>query len=193
MIAKQTKGKCNSIIRNAIASGLRLDVDGHIILPSGVRASYSQSHAGYFRVSLGPTEGRRAFNVARIVCWLTHGDPPHETSQADHINRVRSDDSPENLRWATASQNALNTPESVRANWGNPCNLPQRRGQDHTMAKLTDHDVTRIRHIWESPCRPSQREIARRFGINQSQVQRIISGKRWGHIRAAIANAEAKP
>lgn len=167
------KGSCNELIRQAIAKGLSLR-DGRIILPSGKQATYMKTRAGYSVVSLGPENKRRVFLVGRIVCWLTHGEPPTDGHQVDHINRDRSDDRPENLRWFSASQNALNISEESKRRVIENC-LSMRIspcGEKHPFAKLSDKDVEEIRSS-----KQSQYKLAERFKVRQSTISKIKNGK----------------
>jgi hypothetical protein len=56
-----------------------------------------------------------------------------------------------------------------------------RRGERHGMAKLTEHQVREIRQL-AAAGRLSQREIGRRYGIDQSIVSDIHRRALWGHI-----------
>ncbi len=46
--------------------------------------------------------------VHRLVCSAWHGLPRDDSQIVDHINRCRSDNRPENLRWVTHRENAEN-------------------------------------------------------------------------------------
>ena len=106
------KGKCNSYIVEAIKSGLRYE-GGLLINGRGKVLKQTNTKSGYKKISLGPENKRRSFTVARLVCWLVHGEPPTPSHQVDHINRDRSDDHPDNLRWVTASENVYNSDSNI--------------------------------------------------------------------------------
>ena len=59
---------------------------------------------GYYRVILN----KIAFCCHRLVLWLT-GSQPSPSDFCDHINRNKSDNRPENLRWVSRSTNMVNT------------------------------------------------------------------------------------
>lgn len=80
-------------------------------LPAG-----SKRKDGYVRVVL---DGRRYF-AHRIVWYLKHGIDPGE-KQIDHINRVKSDNRPGNLRLATNYENAQNRLDPPRTRTGELC------------------------------------------------------------------------
>lgn len=50
--------------------------------------------------------------VHRIVAFAFHGNPPTEQHVVDHIDTNRQNNRPENLRWLTKLENALNNPIS---------------------------------------------------------------------------------
>lgn len=57
---------------------------------------------------------------------------------------------------------------------------PDKRGERHHLAKLTNKDVQEIRQLAAQGI--SKAEIAKRKGIDQSTVSRIVNHKRWLHI-----------
>ena len=63
----------------------------------------SKDNCGYLRVKL---DGQ-CYKIHRIIWALTHGFDPGEM-QVDHINRIKTDNSPQNLRLATHNQNMRN-------------------------------------------------------------------------------------
>lgn len=52
--------------------------------------------------------------VHRIVCSAFHGEAPSSQHIVDHINTIRMDNRPINLRWLTKLENALNNPITVK-------------------------------------------------------------------------------
>lgn len=58
--------------------------------------------------------------VHRIVAYAFHGEPPTKEHVVDHIDTNRRNNRPENLRWLTRLENALNNP-ITRARIENIC------------------------------------------------------------------------
>ena len=58
--------------------------------------------------------------VHRIVAYAFHGNPPTDQHVVDHIDTNRRNNRPENLRWLTRLENALNNP-ITRARIENIC------------------------------------------------------------------------
>ena len=57
----------------------------------------------------------------------------------------------------------------------------QRKGADVVTSKLSESDVLEIKDLLEKG-NHLQKEIARKFSINQSQVSYIKNGKYWKHL-----------
>jgi len=57
---------------------------------------------------------------------------------------------------------------------------PSQVGSDNNCSKLTESDVASIKDRLSIGER--QRDIAEAFGITQSQVSNIATGKQWGHV-----------
>lgn len=80
---------------------------------------------GYLRLQLG--KGKRV-TLHRAICLAFHGLPPSEDSVVRHLDDDRSNNSPENLAWGSASDNmkdsrrngTWNNQYSVRRGCGKP-------------------------------------------------------------------------
>ena len=56
------------------------------------------------------------------------------------------------------------------------------RGTEVYNSKLTIDDVLEIRRLWLTIPRPTQRELAKRYGLHQVTISQIVLRKRWAHI-----------
>jgi hypothetical protein len=77
--------------------------------------------------------------------------------------------SPDNCCWATASEQVKNRRAYV---------MPNKQGEKHPMAKLSDEDAEMIRALGDVLKR---REIAKMFSISVTTVGDIIKGRRRTH------------
>lgn len=58
--------------------------------------------------------------------------------------------------------------------------IPDRKGEQHSQAKLKESEVRAIREL---SGKISQKRIGIRFGINQATVCNIITGKTWRNVK----------
>jgi DNA invertase Pin-like site-specific DNA recombinase len=83
---------------------------------------------------------------------------------------------PGHLFLGTKSENSQ---DAVRKNRWHLCKGPNPRiqGERHGQSKLTENDARKI-IASDLPAK----KLARQFGIGETQVYRIKSGLRWGHL-----------
>lgn len=111
--------------------------------------------------------------VHRLVCAAFHG--PNSSKMAAHNDGNPSNNRPENLRWATAKENA----SDMILHGTRLC------GSRNPNARLGVRQISRIRSRSAEPLS----HLAADFGISSSQVLRVINGESWGHI----AGSKDKP
>lgn len=63
---------------------------------------------GYHRVTLTKHYKQNKYLVHRLVCKEFNGKPECINSQVDHINTIRTDNRPSNLRWVSNKENCNN-------------------------------------------------------------------------------------
>jgi hypothetical protein len=113
---------------------------------------------GYMRVQPG---ARRYRFVHRLVCAAFNGAPEGDL-QVDHINKIRDDNRPENLRWVTPADNKKN-----RA---------FRYGENHPHSKLNAKQVSEIKALLSVK---SNTEIGSLFGVARRTIADIRNGVTW--------------
>ncbi len=98
-----------------------------------------------------------------------------------HIDRNRSNDHVNNLRWATKAemlQHSKESPYVIEAKK----NLIQKRIQADGQ-KLTATKVMHIKKLLADPNRKTRlKMLAKQFGVSTMQLHRIKTGENWGHI-----------
>lgn len=67
---------------------------------------------GYRKVTLKTLGNSKHIGIYKLMAQAFIPNPENKP-QVDHINRNRSDDRLENLRWVTVSENQLNSPRNV--------------------------------------------------------------------------------
>lgn len=155
---RQARGSLLTQLHEAIAS----QTDECVLWSERNRNAYGYPTIRYNGAS------RRAH---RIVCEIAHGKPPFEKAHAAHSCGVRACVNPRHLRWATGSEN-----QKDRVAHGTSA-----RGERNHKTSLTADMVKEIRRIWATgDC--TQPELAAAFGITQSGVSSIVTGKNWGWL-----------
>jgi hypothetical protein len=151
-----------AFVNDALTSG----TDDCILWPTHLRMSDN----GYGRV---PHDGRTV-GAHRLVCILAHGPEPFAKADAAHRCGVRRCVNPRHVRWATRTENHLDTV----LHGTNP------RGERHGRAKLTEADVLEMRRM-RRVSGATHDEIGRQFGVSTSTAHNAITGRRWGYLEGA--------
>lgn len=128
-------------------------------------------HCGYVRAALYKDRKYHSALVHRLVAVAFIGPAPSESHQINHIDGDKTNNRADNLEWCTASENGTHA-------YRNGLSVP-RKGSQHGRSKLTEDQVREIRRLGGTM---TQREIAAHFSVNQPQIHRILSGKRWAHL-----------
>jgi len=126
-------------------------------------------NCGYLQVNLYNEGKQRRVTVHSLVAAAFIGKRP-EGFEINHIDADKKNNRAENLEYLTTSQNHKHAAE----------NLLGYRGELNGQSKLTADKVKEIKNLSESGL--SQRKIAKQFGINQSHVSDIVTGKKWKHL-----------
>lgn len=97
------------IVDHPYLAGVKCREDGAVFIPqSGTHKGHwafgARDHHGYRQVGIA----RKRCKVHRLICEAFHGACPPDKPEVDHINRNRSDNRPENLRWCSRSENCHN-------------------------------------------------------------------------------------
>jgi HNH endonuclease/NUMOD4 motif len=131
---------------------------------------------GYKQVKFAPSPGKRKyFLVHRLVMLTFVGPPPADKPHVNHKSGIKSNNALTNLEYCTREAN-------MRHAYDTGLLIP-RHGAAHRNSKLTLALIEKARAKYMAGA--SQIEIAQEFGVNPSQISRVLGGKRW--IRAMKA------
>jgi hypothetical protein len=107
-----------------------------------------------------------------VVCSAFHGPRPSTKHCVAHGNGDCHDNRPENLRWATVTENhadkALHGTSSA--------------GSKNGMAKFTEADIRAIRKLGATG-KMMVKDIAARYDTHYGHISRIIHRGIWKHVR----------
>ena len=107
-----------------------------------------------------------------IMCCLAHGEPPTPRHEAAHScgNGRLGCVNPRHLRWATKLENESDKIAHNTLLTGERC----------AWAKLTDDNIREIRTLSGTIV---QQEIAAKFNVHQSTINKILRGRWWRHVQ----------
>ncbi len=115
---------------------------------------------------------RRTTPVHRLVA-LAFLPNPGNLPTVNHIDGVKKNNCVENLEWASYAWNMKHSfVTGLRE-----CPV---KGENQPLGKLSEADVKQI--IEERSNGASQCVLAKKYGVNQSTIHRIVSGKYWNCV-----------
>lgn len=106
----------------------------------------------------------------RVMCLIAHGKPENPKMDSAHYcgNGAKGCVNPRHLRWDTRAGNCADKLKHGTDN----------RGTKSPNAKLTNADVDEIKKMRG---KVSQMLLAKRFGVDQSNICKIQLGKSWSY------------
>lgn len=119
---------------------------------------------GYERVNLYGPDGIKRVCVHALVCEAFHGPKPTPAHEVAHGDGNKANNRPDNLRWATRSENHADKHRHGTA----------QTGEANGNSRLTAEEVRAIRIARGTQC-----QIAAAFGVSQATVSRIRRGDGW--------------
>lgn len=124
---------------------------------------------GYVFVGLWDDGNMSRHSVHRLVALAFHGTPPTKSHEVAHNDGRRANNVAANLRWATRSDN-----HADKAAHGT-----EQCGEANGHSKLT---ASQVREILSHPMTCNRSELARRYGVSQVTITRILRRELWKHV-----------
>lgn len=152
----------DGLIRRATFSPNREGKPGDIIKPS-------LSNQGYHTVMLWRDGEAKRHLVHKLVTIAFHGMPPTVSHEVAHGDGIRTHNNKENLRWATRAENHADK----------QMHGTQQHGDANGNSKLT---IGQVKEILAHPPDSNRSELARRYGVSQVTVSRILCRELWKHV-----------
>ena len=136
---------------------------------------------GYLFVELHKDNKTRIFLIARLVAELFVPNPGN-LPQVDHRYGMKFDNSVDNLRWVSGSENMKHAFELGLAK--------NDVGSDDSQAKLTDEQVYYIR---ENSSAFTIYELAEIFNVSPTTILRVQRGLSYTNAKGFIRGKKSKP
>lgn len=149
-------------LRRATFSPNRKSKPGDIITPR-------IADNGYAFVGLWSDGKMSRHSVHRLVAYAFIGTPPTVSHEVAHNDGRRANNNLRNLRWATRAENHADKKEHGTDQVG------ARNGN----SKLSE---SQVREILKHPVTTNKSELARKFGVSQVTISRILNREIWKHI-----------
>jgi hypothetical protein len=105
--------------------------------------------------------------------WLLAGNTIPEGHLIRHKCRSKNCCNPEHLETGTHQQNS----DDMKRDGTSTANITIKRGQAHSMAKLTETDVLDIRASKEGTM-----SLAEKYGVRYTHIWKIRTRRSWEHI-----------
>lgn len=122
---------------------------------------------GYLYVNLSQLNKVRKFNIHRLVASAFIPNPKSHL-YVNHIDGVKLNNKSENLEWVSLKENERHA----------VLNGLKAKGERHGMSKLTQNEVSQIRHLAKlGQFRRSY--LAEKYKVTTEMIGRIINNKNW--------------
>jgi len=125
---------------------------------------------GYLKVNLSDGKSREDHYVHRLVLRAFIGGPS-DNQECLHLNGNPKDNSLENLKWGTSTENSIQS----RDHGTMSC------GERHYCTKLTKNQAKKIKYLANNT-NMTHKEIAEKFPVSSSHVSDIKRGEKWSHL-----------
>lgn len=139
---------------------------------------------GYYRVCLRVNNKNKLVPVHRLVAFAFI-DGHRLGLVVNHKNGIRTDNNFENLEWVTSADNERHARRVLGK---------KLFGEKASRSKLKTKQVIEIKFLLETSSL-SFKQIAKTYGVSNSQIQRINNGKNWGHLwkeKPSISHAKGQ-
>lgn len=135
-----------------------------------LKTSYDRD--GYLFITLRKDEKHKGFRVHRLVAQAFISNITSKET-INHLNGIKDDNRVENLEWCTRSENN----KHARKN-----GLNEVKGERCHLSKVTENEVYIIKGLLKHTTL-SQKEIAKIFNVDQTNISCIKNNKTWKHIK----------
>jgi len=148
----------------------KISDNGFVINRSGLKMKPFVDKDGYLRVRLSNNGKKKTFAIHRLVCSHFVINNLNK-AEVNHKDGNKENNSASNLEWVTRSENTKHAYST---------GLKSALGSFNGAAKLTEDLIPTIRLKINEGYK--QKEIAKLYGLDQSTISNIKTGKLWAHV-----------
>lgn len=130
----------------------------------------SKTQKGYYRIVLQTSEGRKTFQVHRLVLETFYPIDGCDKLEVNHIDGDKSNNNLNNLEWCSGS---FNVRHSIETGLKTPA-----RGEQIASNKLTEKQVLEICELLKNS-NLSLKEIGDKYGVSKYCIFDIKRKKSW--------------
>ncbi|MGL6205721.1 MAG: HNH endonuclease [Giesbergeria sp.] len=152
----------------------RLAVCGGKVFFDGKEMNQSLQKKGYYCVNFPHDRALQNVRVHRIVALVNMGLPKWPCVQVNHLNGIKTDNTPENLEWVDAKENSTH---AWRIGLQKVGKTQVRFASFNPKKKLEPIRVIGIRAAYAAGFKPSQ--IAASYGLGRSTVRDVVTARTW--------------
>lgn len=124
---------------------------------------------GYLNVGLMGSKFKRY--VHHLVLLTFVGERPRGF-ECRHLNGIRTDNRPQNLRWGTRIDNVK---DKIKHGVNH-------KGSKNPSSKLTEQAVKHIRGNYKKGMYGYRIAMAKKYGVSKNTIGLVLSGDRWKHV-----------
>jgi hypothetical protein len=126
---------------------------------------------GYKTIMFSVNNVQKRFYVHRLVA-ISFIKNLEKKSEVNHLNCIKTDNRFENLEWNTSTENKNHAMNN---------NLFP-KGEKSYSSKLTEKNILAIRRLYKINPNFNKRNIAKKLGVRDTTIHKIIKNKKWKHI-----------
>jgi hypothetical protein len=128
---------------------------------------------GYLQLYVSINTKRKMMYIHRLVAQYFIENTSEDKICVNHKNGLKADNNVENLEWCTHIENIKHAID---------IGLINKKGENSWNCKLTEFKVLAIRRLYAINKKFNKSAVARKLGVGDELIHKIIKRERWKHI-----------